>query len=168
MKTDNWFLKGLKKLGRTEKFPREMPEIASKVNQSVESPRFSPFKRSFYIYPIDSGTCGACNMELQALTTPHYDMNRFGLFFTNTPRHADVLLIMGVHSDRMAEVIDRAYTAMPDPKLIISIGDCALSGGLTGKYPHINKKALLNIPGCPPNPYTLLEGIIKAKEVSAK
>ncbi len=107
-------------------------------------------------------------MELQALTTPHYDMNRFGLFFTNTPRHADALLIMGVHSDRMAEVIDRAYNAMPDPKLIISLGDCAISGGITGDYPHINKKSLLSISGCPPNPYTILEGIIKAKEVSAK
>jgi Ni,Fe-hydrogenase III small subunit len=168
MKINNWFLKGLKKHGRTEKLPNESTEVLSQVNGDVKSPQFRPFNRSLYLYPIDSGTCGACNMELQALTSPHYDMNRLGLFFTNTPRHADALLIMGVHSQRMVEVIDKAYNAMPNPKLIISLGDCALSGGLIGECPELSKKAILKIPGCPPTPNTLLEGLIKVKEVSSK
>jgi Ni,Fe-hydrogenase III small subunit len=167
MKTNNWFLKGLKKHGRTEKFPREKSEVASLVNEKVRL-TFKPFNRSLYLYPVDSGSCGACNMELQALSTPHYDMNRLGLFFTNTPRHADALVIMGVNSERMADVLEKAYSAMPEPKLVISLGDCALSGGLIGKCPELGKKAVVNIPGCPPDPYAILEGIIKAKDVSSK
>ena len=72
-------------------------------------------------------------MELQAIYTPHYDMNRLGLFFTNTPRHADALLIMGLYTDKMSNIIENAYNAMPEPKLIITIGDCAMSGGKLGK-----------------------------------
>lgn len=167
MKTNNWFLEGLKKHGRTEKFPREKPEIFE-VNEKVKPSKFRPFKRSLYMYPVDSGTCGACNMELQALYTPHYDMNRLGLFFTNTPRHADALLIMGVYSERMAEVLENAYNAMPEPKLVITVGECAISGGIIGKCPELSEKAIINIPGCPPDPYIILEGIMKAKEVSSK
>jgi Ni,Fe-hydrogenase III small subunit len=168
MKTNNWFLKGLTKLGRTEKFPSEKFEAKSQVNEKVKSEKFMPFNKSLHLYSIDSGACGACNMELQAISTPHYDMNRLGLFFTNTPRHADALIILGVHSERMVEVLEKAYNAMPKPKLIISLGDCALSGGLIGECPEISGKSVVNIPGCPPNPYAILEGIIKAKEVSSK
>lgn len=168
MKTNNWFLKGLKKHGRTEKYPRAESEAESMINKNVEIVKFKPFRKSLYLYPIDSGTCGACNMELQAIYTPHYDMNRLGLFFTNTPRHADALIIMGVHSDRMVEVLNEAYEAMPEPKLIVSLGDCAVTGGLIGEYPELSEKAVVNIPGCPPDPYTILEGIMKAKEVSSK
>lgn len=168
MKTNNWFLKGLKKHGRTERFPREESEDISQVNEKVKPQKFKPFNRSLYLYPVDSGSCGACNMELQALYTPHYDMNRLGLFFTNTPRHADALIIMGVNSERMEEVLGKAYNAMPEPKLVISLGDCALFGGLIGRCPELSEKAVVNIPGCPPDPYAILEGIIKAKEVSSK
>lgn len=167
MKTNNWFLKGLKKLGRTEKYPSEKFEVSSQINKKVEPEKFRPFHRSLHLYPVDSGACGACNMELQAISTPHYDMNRLGLFFTNTPRHADALIIMGVHSERMMEVLEKAYEAMPEPKLIVSLGNCAVSGELIGKTPELSRKALVNISGCPPNPYAILEAIMKAKEVTS-
>lgn len=216
MTTNAWFIKGIKKRGRTEKFPDGEPVAAAKwsteisgsgnvacptdaikngkwhpgrcvycrlcspkyeptgnvriseVNKKVDLKSFKPFGRSLYIYAIDSGTCGACNMELHALSSPQYDLNRLGLFFTNSPRHADALVIMGVHSDRMASVIEKAYNAMPEPKLIIALGACAISGGIIGKPPKLSKMAIVCIPGCPPNPYTILEGIIKAKEAASK
>lgn len=168
MRTNNWFLKGLKKYGRTERFPRQKPENQFETNENIESKKFKPFNKSFYLYPIDSGSCGACNIELQAIYTPHYDMNRLGLFFTNTPRHADALVIMGICTDRMSDIIEKAYNAMPEPKIIITIGDCAMSGGILGENPKFSKNAVVNILKCPPNPYDILEGIIKAKEVSSK
>lgn len=216
MKTNMWFLKGLKRHGRTERFPKKEPdEVAdwsteisgsgkvncptqaivddkwvsgkciycrlcspkyvptgkasiSKVNKTIPPVGFKPFGRSLYIYVVDSGTCGACNMELQAISTPNYDMNRLGLFFTNSPRHADAIAIMGIHSEKMAAVLDKAYEAMPAPKLIIAIGACAISGGIMGKSPSISRDAIVSIPGCPPNPYTILDGIIKAKEAASK
>ena len=107
-------------------------------------------------------------MELQAISTPHYDMNRLALFLTNTPRHADALLIMGVYSKRMEDILERAYNAMPEPKLVVTLGDCAGPGGIIGKCPELSEKAVINIPGCPPDPYAILEGIVKARDVSSE
>ncbi len=171
MKTNIWFLKGLRKFGRTEKYPAEkyaQSVMEPIVNSNATVKKFEQFKRSFYLYQVDSGTCGACNLELQALQTPHYDLNRLGLFFTNTPRHADALVIMGVYSEKMVKALENAYDAMPEPKLIIALGACAMSGGMIGKSPRLSKEAIVYIPGCPPNPYTILKGIMKAKEVSSK
>ena len=216
MTTNMWFFNGIRRLGRTERFPDAEPACAARwstelagsgtvscpagaitdkhwdagrciccrrcfpawaptgnvrlstVDRGLPGQKFAPFKRSLYLYAIDAGTCGACNMELQALSTPHYDMNRFGLFFTNSPRHADALIVMGVHADRMDDVIEKACDAMPDPKMILALGTCAISGGILGKAPRTCTRPLVSIPGCPPNPYTILEGILKAKEVSSE
>ncbi len=170
MKTNMWFLKGLKRLSRTEKYPNRAPAESAvpAVNNRIAAAGFGRFRRSFYLYQIDSGTCGACNLELQALSTPHYDLNRFGIFFTNTPRHADALVIMGVYSERMEKVLESAYEAMPSPKLIIALGGCAITGCNIGRHPRLSSKAVISIQGCPPDPYAILNGIIKAKEVSSK
>ena len=169
MKTNIWFLKGLKKLGRTEKYLSTNGNVTAPVIKSdMAIQKLGQFKRSFYLYQIDSGTCGACNLELHALQTPHYDLNRLGLFFTNSPRHADALIIMGVYSDKMAKVLEKAYEAMSEPKLVITLGACAINGGIIGKCPKLSKDAVVNIMGCPPNPNTILNGIIKAKEVASR
>lgn len=200
----SWFLKGIKRGIRTEKFPKEKPlEVApwstkiegeGKVNcptNAIEDnkwaqekcvfcrrcfPSYKPtgdvnifkvekrnptFRKSFYIYPIDVGTCGGCNLELKLLTSPQYDMSRFGIFFTNTPRHADALLVMGIMTEGMREALMRAYEAMPEPKLIILLGACAISGGLLGLPPEI--KGDVRIAGCPPNPYTILKALVETK-----
>uniref|UniRef100_A0A2U9IPG2 NADH:ubiquinone oxidoreductase n=1 Tax=Acidianus sulfidivorans JP7 TaxID=619593 RepID=A0A2U9IPG2_9CREN len=208
----NWFIKGIKKGIKTEKFPLKAPEevaiwstrIIKNEKEAEEEvlcptnalekgewnpgkcifcgrcyPQFSPnndinifeikqqnsntklFKHSFYIYPIDIGTCGGCNFEVKLLASPQYDMSRFGIFFTNTPRHADALLVMGVITERMKEVLERAYDAMPNPKLVIALGTCAISGGIIGNRPEIKPDVIIY--GCPPNPYTILKALIKAK-----
>ncbi|WP_338601830.1 NADH-quinone oxidoreductase subunit B family protein [Sulfolobus tengchongensis] len=119
------------------------------------------FKKSFYLYPIDSGTCGGCNLELKLISAPQYDMTRFGIFFTNTPRHADALVVMGILTEKMREVLEKAYDAMPEPKLVILLGTCAVSGGILGE--KIPLDSVVEIPGCPPNPYTILEALREVK-----
>ncbi|MEM0121179.1 MAG: NADH:ubiquinone oxidoreductase [Thermoprotei archaeon] len=118
------------------------------------------FARSFYLYAIDVGTCGACNAEFKLIGSPQCDMTRFGIFFTNTPRHADALVVMGVMTEGMREAFKKAYEAMPEPKLVIALGACATSGGLFGEE---KIDADVVIPGCPPSPYTILDALIRAK-----
>ena len=117
------------------------------------------FKRSFYLYPIDSGTCGACNAEFKSIFSPQYDANRFNIFEAETPRHADALLIMGVYTNGMEKIIEEAYNAMPDPKIVIAMGACTLSGGIIGS--GINKKFNVEIAGCPPTPYSIISAILR-------
>ncbi|MCW6159195.1 MAG: NADH:ubiquinone oxidoreductase [Thermoplasmatales archaeon] len=120
------------------------------------------FKKSFFIYPFDFGTCGACNVELRALSYPQYDLNRLGIFFTNTPRHADAIVIMGVFTPKMRDAFLLAYDAMPEPKTVIALGVCAITGGVIGKNPdHVS---VIDIPGCPPNPYAILDALIRVRK----
>ncbi|MGC8546623.1 MAG: NADH-quinone oxidoreductase subunit B family protein [Thermoplasmata archaeon] len=128
-----------------------------KINRKI-----STFKHSLYIYIIDSGTCGACNIEFLNIFSPQYDANRYGIFLTNTPRNADVLLIMGVESERMKPILELTYEAIPEPKQIIQVGTCAISGGIIGsKISFLKPDALIF--GCPPSPYTILEALIELK-----
>ncbi|MEM3288449.1 MAG: NADH:ubiquinone oxidoreductase [Saccharolobus sp.] len=140
-------------------YPNYKPNLNPKIYKIKSTNKL--FRRSFFLYPIDSGTCGGCNTELKLISAPEYDMTRFGIFFTNTPRHADALVVMGVVTEKMKEVIKEAYDAMPEPKLIILLGTCAISGGIIGN--GIPMEAAAFIPGCPPNPYIILETLVKVK-----
>lgn len=119
--------------------------------------------RSIYLYRLDSGSCGACNTEFAAIFDPQYDANRLRIFETNTPRHADAIVIMGIATEGMQEALERAYEAMPDPKLIIALGACAVTGGILGKPPLDRTRYDVEIAGCPPSPYTVLEAIDRAR-----
>ena len=121
------------------------------------------FKKSLYLYPIDSGTCGACNVEFTTLFSPQYDTNRFKIFMSNTPRHADALVVMGVYTRGMEKVLKEAYEAMPAPKVVIGIGACALSGGIIGT--SAMEKYDIEVAGCPPTPASVIKAIIKARGV---
>ena len=144
---------------------RCMPDYSPDGNYEIFSVReqMTQFRKSFYIYPLDSGACGACNTELHALTAPQYDMNRLGIFFTNTPRHADAIAVMGVWTQGMEEPLRRAYDAMSDPKMIILMGACAISGGIIGEGALKSGEYNVTIAGCPPNPYTILSALLKAR-----
>ncbi len=117
------------------------------------------FKHSFHVFPIDSGTCGACNTEFFSIFSPQYDANRLGIFVVNTPRHADAIIVMGTMTSGMKEALERAYDAMPEPKLVIALGACALSGGIIGEPPLDREKYNVEIAGCPPSPYTILAAL---------
>jgi Ni,Fe-hydrogenase III small subunit len=126
------------------------------------------FARSLHIREVDAGSCNGCELEISALSNPYYDMERFGLHFVASPRHADCLLVTGPVTRNMAEPLKRTYDATPDPKIVIAIGDCAISCGVfKDSYAvigSVDKVIPVNVfvPGCPPEPVDILRGILRA------
>jgi Ni,Fe-hydrogenase III small subunit/NAD-dependent dihydropyrimidine dehydrogenase PreA subunit len=126
-----------------------------------------PFRRSIHIRHIDTGSDGAVEQEIAALLNPYYDMHRLGLFFTATPRHADILLVTGPVTVSMEKHLRRTYEAMPDPRIVVAAGTDACSGGIWSG-PNIRggvDRVLpvdVYIPGDPPAPITLLHGLLLA------
>jgi Ni,Fe-hydrogenase III small subunit len=122
--------------------------------------------RSLAIRQVDAGSCNACELEISGLTGPHYDLERFGLRFVASPRHADCLLVTGPVTRNMAEPLRRTWEATPDPKFVIAVGDCARDGGLfRGSYAVVGGVGDVVpvdavIPGCPPAPAAILAGIL--------
>jgi Ni,Fe-hydrogenase III small subunit len=122
--------------------------------------------RSLAIRQVDAGSCNGCELEITALSNPHHDLERFGLKFVASPRHADVLLVTGPVTRNMAEALERTYRATPDPKWVVAVGDCAFDGGLfKGGYAVLGGvgEAVpvdLHIRGCPPDPTRLLAGLL--------
>jgi len=126
--------------------------------------------RSLAIRQVDAGSCNGCELEIHALNNAFYDLERFGLRFVASPRHADVLLVTGPATKNMREALERTYRATPDPKWVIAVGDCALDGGIfAGSYAVIGGVSNvvpvdLHIRGCPPSPNELLKGLITVLE----
>src|SRR6266705_379295 len=128
------------------------------------------FGRSLAIREIDAGSCNGCELEIHALNNPVYDVERFGLRFVASPRHADVLLVTGPVTRNMKAALERTYAATPDPKWVVAVGDCGCGCGVfEGSYAVLGgvDKVLpvdLHIPGCPPRPAALLQGLITLLE----
>lgn len=122
--------------------------------------------RSLAIREVDAGSCNACELEIHALSNAFYDLDRFGLKFVASPRHADVLLVTGPVSRNMAEALQRTHDATPAPKWVVAAGDCAINGGVfAGSYAVMGGVDAvvpvdLRIPGCPPSPTALLKGLL--------
>ena len=121
------------------------------------------FRKSLNIYFVDTGSCGSCNAELSTIFSPRYDANRLSIFAVNTPRHADVLVVMGILTEMMKEPLYKALEAMPEPKAIVLLGTCSITGGIMGKGVLLPEDANLILAGCPPSPYTILEGLERLK-----
>ncbi|MEM3461852.1 MAG: NADH-quinone oxidoreductase subunit B family protein [Candidatus Bathyarchaeia archaeon] len=123
--------------------------------------------KSPWVLHFNSGACNACDIEVAALLTPRYDIERFGILLEPSPRHADVLLTTGVVTRQCADRLRRIYEQMPEPKFVIAIGACACSGGVfEGNYNVIGgvEKVIpvnIYIPGCPPKPEAIIDGILK-------
>ena len=126
--------------------------------------------RSLSIRQVDAGSCNACELEIHALSNPYNDLERFGLRFVASPRHADVLLVTGPVTLNMREALERTWAATPAPKWVVAAGACAIDGGLfAGGYACAGGVAQvvpvdLTIPGCPPTPTQLLQGLLTLLE----
>lgn len=126
------------------------------------------FGRSLHVRHIDVGSCNACESEVLALSNPQYNFHRYGIFFTPSPRHADVLLVTGALTPAMAEILRTTYEAMPRPRIVIAAGVCTLSGGVFRESPQFAGPVEsvvpvdLHIQGCPPAPAELLRGLLQA------
>ena len=133
------------------------------------------FGRSLAIREVDAGSCNGCELEIHALNNPIYDVERFGIRFVASPRHADVLMVTGPVTHNMKVALERTYAATPDPKWVVAVGDCGCGCGVfEGSYAVIGAvdKVVpvdLHIRGCPPTPTALLRGLIALMdEASAK
>src|SRR5437764_1774406 len=139
-----------------------LAELAARLDDAAKR----RLGRSLSIREVDAGSCNGCELEIHALQNAFYDLERFGLRFVVSPRHADVLLVTGPVTKNMREALDRTYNATPDPKWVVAVGDCAVDGGIfAGSYAVTGGVSNvvpvdLHIRGCPPRPVQLLKGLL--------
>src|SRR2546421_5735655 len=146
-----------------------LAELAARVDGAAKR----RLGRSLAIREVDAGSCNGCELEIHALNNAFYDLERFGLRFVASPRHADVLMVTGPVTRNMREALARTYNATPDPKWVVAIGDCALDGGIfAGSYACVGGVSQvvpvdLHIRGCPPSPTEMLRGLLALLEHAA-
>ena len=151
---------------RTE--PAPAPDGDMVVVARLQETILKTLGRALTIRQIDAGSCNGCELEIHALGNPYYNIEGLGIRFVASPRHADMLLVTGPVSKHMAIALQRTYDATPDPKLVVAVGDCGCSGGIFGEsYASLGRVANVlpvdvEIPGCPPTPTALLQGILAA------
>jgi len=140
----------------------------SMVDSKLHTDIARVFGRALCIRHVDAGSCNGCELEIHALGNPYYNLEGLGIKFVASPRHADALLVTGPVTRNMADALRRTYAAMPEPKLVIALGDCAGCGGVFGEsYSSLGRVANVipvdvTVPGCPPTPTAILSGILAA------
>jgi Ni,Fe-hydrogenase III small subunit len=150
----------------TERAPRADEAALAELVKTVDRTARARLGRSLSIRAVDAGSCNGCELEMHALSNAFYDLERFGLHFVASPRHADVLMVTGPVTKNMREALQRTYDATPDPKWVVAVGDCAADGGIfSGSYAVAGGVAGvvpvdLHIRGCPPSPLQLLRGLL--------
>jgi Ni,Fe-hydrogenase III small subunit len=154
----------------TEPVPRPSEAALTELAASLDRAARRRLGRSLSIRAIDAGSCNGCELEIHALNNAFYDLERFGLRFVASPRHADVLLVTGPVTKNMRVALERTHNATPDPKFVVALGDCARDGGVfAGSDTCVGgvSKVVpvdLHIPGCPPRPQQILEGLLALLE----
>src|SRR4249920_51263 len=147
-----------------------LAELAARVDQASRR----RLGRTLSVREVDAGSCNGCELEIHALNNVLYDLERFGIRFVASPRHADVLLVTGPVTTNMREALERTYQATPAPKWVVAVGDCARDGGVfAGSYACVGGVSPvlpvdLHIPGCPPSPMALLRGLLALLESAAQ
>lgn len=166
-------LKALVSPPLTEAPPRPSEAALAELAQRLDKAARRKLGRSLSIREVDAGSCNGCELEIHALNNVYYDLERFGLRFVASPRHADVLLVTGPVTKNMREALERTYAATPEPKWVVAVGDCAFDGGIFAESYAVagGVSAVvpvdLHIRGCPPSPTALLEGLLALLETAA-
>ena len=152
---------------KTEVPPQQDDALRHEVQQ-INEQILHHVGRSLAIRHIDAGSCNGCELEIQCLNNAYYNIEGLGIHFVASPRHADMLLVTGPVSRHMEIALKRTYDATPDPKLVVALGDCGCDGGIFGEnYANYGKIANVisvdvTVPGCPPTPTAILQGILTA------
>ena len=147
--------------------PLPVPDQTAPTLKTLQNELLEILGRALCIRHVDAGSCNGCELEIQALNNPYYNLEGAGIKFVASPRHADLLLVTGPVSVNMEEALKRAYDAMPDPKLVVAVGDCGACGGVFGKS-YASRGGVANIipvnyivTGCPPSPTAIFDGILR-------
>jgi Ni,Fe-hydrogenase III small subunit len=152
----------------TEVAPLADDAAAAELAAQVKRVARQRLGRTLSIREVDAGSCNGCELEINALNNPYYNLEGRGMHFVASPRHADMLLVTGPVARNMRVALQRTYEAVPEPKLVVAIGDCGCSGGIFGEsYASCGKVANIipvdvAVPGCPPRPLEILRGIVTA------
>ncbi|MGB8182454.1 MAG: NADH-quinone oxidoreductase subunit NuoB [Stellaceae bacterium] len=158
----------------TEAAPVADDAATAELAQAVERAARRRLGRSLSIRAVDAGSCNGCELEIHALNNAFYDIERFGLRFVASPRHADVLLVTGPLTRNMRVALERTYRATPNPKWVVAVGDCTIDGGLFAGSAACVAGGIgaavpidLHIRGCPPRPTDLLKGLLALLDAQA-
>ena len=161
-------LKQIARIGIRSEAPPQ-PDAALRVAaQRLREDVLARFSGALAIRHVDAGSCNGCELEINALSNPYYNLQGLGINFVASPRHADMLLVTGPVSRHMEAALKRTYSAVPDPKLVVAIGDCGCSGGIFGEsYASLGRVSNVipvdvAVPGCPPTPFAIIQGILTA------
>ena len=166
-------LQSLAQMSLTEPAPQVDDAALAEVGAALAQTARRRLGRSLSIREVDAGSCNGCELEIHALGNAYYDLERFGLRFVASPRHADVLLVTGPVTKNMRMALERTYDATPNPKWVIAVGDCARDGGcFAGSYAVVGGVSAvvpvdLHIPGCPPPPREILRGLLALLQATA-
>jgi Ni,Fe-hydrogenase III small subunit len=164
----------LVQMSLTEPAPQVDDAALAEVGAALAETARRRLGRSLSIREVDAGSCNGCELEIHALGNAYYDLERFGLRFVASPRHADVLLVTGPVTKNMRMALERTYDATPNPKWVVAVGDCARdSGCFAGSYAVVGGVSAvvpvdLHIPGCPPPPLEILRGLLALLQATAK
>jgi Ni,Fe-hydrogenase III small subunit len=150
------------------------PDEDLRVREQLQARVRALLGRALCIRHVDAGSCNGCELEIHALNNPIYNIEGLGIHFVASPRHADLLLVTGPVSKNMEVALRRTYEAVPDPKLVVAVGDCGCTGGLFGES-YATRGRVANVipvdvavPGCPPSPTRILSGILTAVSESQR
>lgn len=167
-------LQGMINAPLTEAAPAADDAATAELVQAVERAARRRLGRSLSIRAVDAGSCNGCELEIHALNNAFYDIERFGLRFVASPRHADVLLVTGPLTRNMRVALERTYRATPNPKWVVAVGDCAANGGVFAGSAACFAGGIgaavpvdLHIRGCPPRPVELLRGLLALLDAQA-
>jgi Ni,Fe-hydrogenase III small subunit len=148
--------------------PPPKADESLRVSSALQARILKRFQGALTIRHVDAGSCNGCELEINALNNPYYNLEGLGIRFVASPRHADMLLITGPVSRHMEVALKRTYDATPEPKLVVALGDCGCTGGIYGEsYASCGRVSNVIpvdvcVPGCPPTPLAIMQGILTA------